>query len=62
MPEVRAPEVHASEVGARKRPKRRPESLNETRLTALRDEELAWLAALATSARGLQPSLRDFLR
>ena len=39
-----------------------PTTLNETRLTELRDEELAWLAALATSARGLQPSLRDFLR
>jgi hypothetical protein len=48
-----------------KRPKRtvrRPDNLDDTRLTELRDEELAWLAALATSARGLQPSLREFLR
>ncbi len=62
MPEVRAPEVLSSNVGARKRPKRRPDTLDETRLTEMRDEELAWLAALATSARGLQPSLREFLR
>jgi hypothetical protein len=54
MPEVRTPDV--------KRPKRRPASLDETRLTELREEELSWLAALATSARGLQPSLREFLR
>ena len=57
MPDVRVPEAEL-----RKRPKRRPASLDDTRLTALRDEELAWLAALATSARGLQPSLREFLR
>jgi hypothetical protein len=57
MPDVRVPEADV-----RKRPKRRPSSLDDTRLTALRDEELAWLAALATSARGLQPSLREFLR
>lgn len=62
MPEVRAPEVPTSDVGGRKRPRRRPATLDDTRLTELRDEELAWLAALATSARGLQPSLRDFLR
>ena len=57
MPDVRVPEADL-----RKRPKRRPASLDDTRLTELRDEELAWLAALATSARGLQPSLREFLR
>ena len=57
MPDVRVPEADV-----RKRPKRRPVSLDDTRLTELRDEELAWLAALATSARGLQPSLREFLR
>ena len=57
MPDVRVPEAEL-----RKRPKRRPASLDDTRLTVLRDEELAWLAALATSARGLQPSLREFLR
>jgi hypothetical protein len=57
MPDVRVPEADV-----RKRPKRRPASLDDTRLTELRDEELAWLAALATSARGLQPSLREFLR
>ncbi|HMK10098.1 MAG TPA: hypothetical protein VK461_00805 [Acidimicrobiales bacterium] len=45
-----------------KKPRRRPATLDETRLTQLRDEELAWLAALATSARGLQQSLREFLR
>ena len=55
MPEVRAPEIHSADVGARKRPKRRPETLNETRLTELRDEELAWLAALATSAARQPP-------
>ncbi|HTN81027.1 MAG TPA: hypothetical protein VMK16_15225 [Acidimicrobiales bacterium] len=49
-------------TGAPKKPRRRPGSLDETRLTELRDEELAWLAALATSARGLQQSLREFLR
>ena len=58
MPDVRVPEADV-----RKRPKRRPASLDDTRLTELRDEELAWLAALATSASlGLQPSLREFLR
>jgi hypothetical protein len=57
MPDVRVPEADV-----RKRPRRRPASLDDTRLTELRDEELAWLAALATSARGLQPSLREFLR
>ena len=57
MPDVRVPEADV-----RKRPKRQPASLDDTRLTELRDEELAWLAALATSARGLQPSLREFLR
>jgi hypothetical protein len=57
MPDVRVPEADV-----RKRPKRRPASLDDTRLTELRDEELAWLAALATRARGLQPSLREFLR
>ena len=57
MPDVRVPEADV-----RKRPKRQPASLDDTRLTELRDEELAWLAALATSTRGLQPSLREFLR
>ena len=57
MPDVRLPEADAP-----KRAKRRPATLDETRLTELRDEELAWLAALATSARGLQQSLREFLR
>jgi hypothetical protein len=56
------PDVRLSDTDARKRPKRRPTTLDETRLTELRDEELAWLAALATSARGLQQSLREFLR
>ncbi len=56
------PEVRDAEAEPRKRPRRRPASLDEARLTALRDEELEWLAALATSSRGLQPSLRDFLR
>ena len=62
MPDVRVPEPPVADVGGRKRPKRRPSTLDETRLTELRDEELAWLAALATSARGLQQSLREFLR
>ncbi len=51
-----------TEVEERKRPRRRPGTLDEARLTELREAELAWLAALATSARGLQPSLREFLR
>ena len=62
MPEVRTSNAGMSDSAARKRAKRRPGTLDEARLTALRDEELAWLAALATSARGLQPSLREFLR
>jgi hypothetical protein len=52
----------ADDPKRQKRTVRRPTNLDDTRLTELRDEELAWLAALATSARGLQPSLRDFLR
>jgi hypothetical protein len=52
----------ADDPKRQKRTARRPTSLDDTRLTELRDEELAWLAALATSARGLQPSLREFLR
>jgi hypothetical protein len=62
MPEVRTPGAGLSESEARKRARRRPATLDEARLTELREEELAWLAALATSARGLQPSLREFLR
>ena len=45
MPDVRVPEADL-----RKRPKRRPASLDDTRLTELRDEELACIDACCAAA------------